>query len=144
MISAVINKTVKLLNPSLCSQGKIRNIYYQYCCFYQSLTKFLGCNRHHWDPGSPLMEGSSQVLPSNLLMLLSQLYCYVSSDAMISELAGLCNLMASLAETDRPKNPSTYHSQLWPCLSDSLSKHCDETLDKCCWVSLKHLVNGPA
>lgn len=108
MISAVINKTVKLINPSLCSQGKT-TIYYQYCYLLivdQSLRckpSPLGTQGHHWL--MPLVRFYLVTLP----MFINKPYCNKSFDDMTSGLTGLYNLVVFLAETDRPMNPSVYH-----------------------------------
>lgn len=70
----------------------------------------------------------SKVLSSNLPVLVNKPYCNVSFDDMTSRLTGLCNLMLLLTETERPKNPTIYHSQFLGCFVDILLNYCNETL----------------
>lgn len=77
-----------------------------------------------------------------LPMFINKPYCNKSFDDMTSGLAGLYNLVVFLAETDRPMNPSVYHLEFLQCLLDIRLNYCDETLGKCCKISLNYLVNG--
>lgn len=139
MISAVINKTVKLINPSLCSQEKKNPIYYQ----YRSLLVVDQTLRL-----KPLPPGQKVITDQwlslvQLPMFVNKPYCTVLFDDMIRINRAL-----------QPNGISNGGRQAYESQRISLRvprmlfrhplNYCDQTLDKCCRISLNYLVNGSA